>query len=52
MITRCPECGLELTKEMIDSNMCWECGKILDESLLEETTIKEIHAQEEKENPL
>lgn len=31
---KCPECGTELTQEMIDANLCWECGKILDESLL------------------
>lgn len=33
---KCPECGKELTQEMIDVNMCWECGKILDESLIYE----------------
>ena len=30
---KCPCCGKELTQEMIDVNMCWECGFILDESL-------------------
>lgn len=29
---KCPNCGSELSQEMIDVNMCWECGYILDES--------------------
>lgn len=28
----CPECGAKLTQEMIDVNMCWECGKILNDA--------------------
>lgn len=31
---KCPDCGTELTQEMIDVNMCWECGKIFDETLI------------------
>ena len=42
---KCPECGNELTSEMIEANMCWECGKILDESLLDEQTLEDIYNQ-------
>lgn len=45
MLMKCPECGTELTSDMIEANMCWECGKILDESLLDEQTLKDIHDQ-------
>lgn len=34
---RCPECGIEFTKEMIDVNMCFECGFIIDKSLFDDT---------------
>lgn len=37
---RCKECGNELTKEMIDVNMCWECGAILDESQVDDITLQ------------
>ena len=42
---KCPECGTELTSEMIEANMCWECGKILDESLLDKQTLENIRNQ-------
>lgn len=29
---KCPNCGNILSQEMIDANLCWECGYILDES--------------------
>lgn len=45
MLIKCPECGIDLTDEMIEANMCWECGKILDESLLDEETLENIHNQ-------
>ena len=45
MLSKCPECGTELTDEMIEANMCWECGKILDESLLDKETLEDIHHQ-------
>ena len=45
ILTKCPDCGNELTQEMIDANMCWECGKILDESLLDEEVVAEIQEQ-------
>ena len=38
-LTRCPDCGTELTQEMIVANMCWECGKILDESLMDSEVV-------------
>lgn len=50
-VLKCPECGLVLTQEMIRANMCWECGKILDESLLDEKSLNEISKQAEKQNP-
>lgn len=49
---KCPECGSSLTQEMLDVNMCWECGKILDESLLDEDTLKTISQQTMENNPL
>ena len=45
MLIKCPECGTDLTNEMIEANMCWECGKILDESLLDEQTLEDIYNQ-------
>lgn len=48
---RCPEWGIELTNEMISANMCWECGKILDESLLDGEVLNEIQQQREEHNP-
>lgn len=45
MLIKCPECGIDLTDEMIEANMCWECGKILDESLLDEQALEDIHNQ-------
>lgn len=42
---KCPECGTKLTSEMIEANMCWECGKILDESLLDKQTLADINNQ-------
>lgn len=44
-LIKCPECGTELTSEMIEANMCWECGKILDESLLDKQTLENIRNQ-------
>ena len=38
-MSTCKECGTELTQEMIDVNMCWECGAILDESQADEITL-------------
>lgn len=37
----CPECGTELTKEMIEVNMCYECGFIIDKSLFDENYTEE-----------
>lgn len=48
---KCPECGCELTKEMLDVNMCWECGRILDESLVDNNTLSEIEEQSREINP-
>lgn len=39
MSRKCPKCGSDLSQEMIDVNMCWECGKILDEELADETAV-------------
>lgn len=48
-LTKCPECGANLTQEMLDVNLCWECGKILDESLLDKDSLKEISQQAEEQ---
>lgn len=48
---RCPECGIILTKEMLDVNMCWECGRILDDSELDSDMLKEIQEQVRENNP-
>ena len=50
-MNKCPDCGITLSQEMIDANMCWQCGKILDESLLGEETLHVIAAQAEAQNP-
>lgn len=47
-LIKCPECGIMLTQQMIDANMCWECGAILDVSLLDEETLNEISRQAEE----
>lgn len=49
---RCSKCGEELTQEMINVNMCWNCGNILDKSLLDDETINEIQEAEIDINPL
>lgn len=48
-LIKCPECGSYLTQEMIDVNMCWECGKILDASQLDEDSIKRVDEQAEED---
>ena len=48
ILTKCPECGIMLTNEMINANMCWECGKILDERLLEDDYHEEISQENEQ----
>lgn len=37
----CPECNTEFTDEMIDANMCFECGFIIDETLLDDSISDE-----------
>lgn len=50
-MNKCPVCGEMLTDEMIHFNMCWECGEILDKSLLEDDAIeKNMLAEEEWQN--
>ena len=49
-LTKCSGCGITLTQEMINANMCWECGKILDESLLDEDSLNEISRQAEEQS--
>lgn len=50
-LVKCPQCGVVLTREMLDANMCWECGKILDESQLDQETLNEISRQIEEQDP-
>jgi transcription initiation factor TFIIIB Brf1 subunit/transcription initiation factor TFIIB len=52
-MTKCPNCGCKITKEMADANMCWECGYILDSSLIDDSqpvvyTVKEQRVEKEK----
>lgn len=51
VLIKCPECGAKLTDEMIEVNMCWECGYILDKSQLDEETVVEINKQSIENNP-
>ena len=50
-LINCPECGKHITQEMLDVNMCWECGKILDESLIDEDDLNIISEQAMEVNP-
>ena len=43
----CPKCYTELSEEMIEANLCWECGTIIDERLL---YTDEIEPDFENEN--
>lgn len=47
-LINCPECGSSLTQEMIDVNMCWECGHVLDESqmITDDGDIEELEGQD------
>ena len=47
-MNKCPNCGEMLTDEMIHVNMCWECGEILDKSLLEDSAIERNMLAEEE----
>lgn len=49
-LIQCPECGITLTQEMLNANMCWECGKILNESLLDKETLDEISRQKDEQD--
>lgn len=50
---RCPECNNLLSNEMIEVNMCWECGCILDrkwhDNEVKEQKLAEINAKERVE---
>lgn len=46
---KCKNCGNELTQEMIDVNLCWTCGDIIDENFSEKNTEKNT-IQENKDN--
>ena len=50
---KCPNCGNKLTQAMIDANMCWECGFILDDSQIDDTqpvanTVREQRIEKDK----
>ena len=46
---KCPNCGKELTDEMINVNMCWECGYIIDEKIAgDESGLVESQREELK----
>ncbi len=46
---RCSECKEELSDEMIDVNMCFACGCIIDKSLFDDTSYNEGKSKDEKE---
>jgi len=46
----CPECRQELSVEMIDVNMCFLCGCIIDKSLFENTSNNNEENNDEMEN--
>lgn len=50
-IDNCPKCGAKLTDEMINVNMCWECGEFLDKSLLDDDEIKKYDEQAREIDP-
>ncbi len=39
---KCQNCKVELGQEMIEANMCWECGEIIDLQKLENDYVEEI----------
>ncbi|MBE5942401.1 MAG: heavy metal-binding domain-containing protein [Lachnospiraceae bacterium] len=51
MVKNCPNCGNKITEEMIEANMCWECGYIFDKSQLDEQTLLDIEEQSIENNP-
>ena len=44
---KCPNCGKEITQEMVNANMCWECGFILDASLADDISDTVTEQREE-----
>ncbi len=36
-LINCPDCGTELTTDMLEVNMCYECGYIIDKNLFDDT---------------
>ena len=44
---KCPNCGKEITQEMVNANMCWECGFILDSSLADDISDTVTEQREE-----
>ncbi len=36
-MSKCPDCKTELTAEMLEVNMCYECGYIIDKNLFDDT---------------
>lgn len=47
---KCKNCGNELTQEMIDVNLCWTCGGIIDENFSEKNS-ENSRTHENKNNP-
>lgn len=47
---KCEKCGEELSQEMIDVNMCWNCGNIIDKSLLDDDIVNDIKEGQEEYN--
>ena len=49
MAKTCTNCGCKITEEMIDANMCWECGYILDKTQMDEVTLYQMKVEEERQ---
>lgn len=47
----CKKCGEKLTQEMLDVNLCWSCGAIINESSTEDEIVNNnITTEEESES--
>ena len=44
---KCPSCGKKITQELVEANLCWECGFILDESLADDASATVEEQREE-----
>lgn len=48
---KCKKCGKELTQEMIDVNLCWSCGDIINENFVEQDMDTDEPAVKKDDHP-